>query len=590
MFLLLPLKKGFIKTYTRKDGTVVKAHTDKRISKTHTASNRARSIWKRDETHKQALKRYTGRHQKLIEDAKETLQHHEALEVASKAKKSHSEHGISVEQHHHVKKHLHNLNQKLEDSSQRIMLHQNKTSMMGDKKPVSKTKVVSKKVERTDTLKQLEDRNKVLISTMKDLYAIFNPLAGKNSKAGDAAQKKWYSAQRESSEIRQKISSMRVSTPKGDGKTQAARDMEEKRAVKEANVTSLTHERWKKRTSKEIDSRFSGRGGLGPVSETKTSLLGDKKDKKVVSKPKESKPVYKLEKVGNKYNIHYPTFKGTQGLIEGQTIKQAKEFFERQGNKAGEFEGKEHLSGKKSPTKKISIPKGIQIPDKENKIESKGKRLLRSGKGKNWSKDKTSISSATRTYFSIQDSSKVLDEAGIKSQGHEQIYYDITNKEWSSNDLGGGNLKKLNDYLEPKTKEQKKIEKSNSAVKKQSEIEKYGIIPKALAGTIRQKSWGNTIRSKILDSGKLTKDQTRALLTSGGFTNSSKFWIDNRSVDPSEFTAENIVRKYRGLQELENEHRDFLSRTNPTYEKEKRRKEIKDYLENSTFKFESDLV
>lgn len=35
MILILPLKKSFVKTYTRKDGTVVKAHTDKRIAKAH---------------------------------------------------------------------------------------------------------------------------------------------------------------------------------------------------------------------------------------------------------------------------------------------------------------------------------------------------------------------------------------------------------------------------------------------------------------------------------------------------------------------------------------------------------------------------
>ena len=326
--------------------------------------------------------------------------------------------------------------------------------------------------------------------------------------------------------------------------------------------------------------------------------------RKKSDKPKESGPVYKLEKVGNKYNIHYPTFKGTQGLIEGRTIREAKEFFERQGNKAGDFEGKEHLSGKKPPAKKIVVEKDIdsKIGKAKEALKnkppsdavSKGSKLLSSGKGKGWSKSGSYI--VSRTYFGYETTKTVMGEAKIKfpDYGVEQIYYDHGKKEWGSKDFGPRKLKALNEFLEPKSKEQTKLKSLTQSKKNKEEktgaIAKYGIKPKTLTGTTKQKSWANTIRSKIIDSEELTKDQTKDLLEAGGFTNTAKFWINNKDVSPSEFTFDNLERQYIGFKELENKHRDFLSRTNPTYEKDQKRNEIKDYLENSTFKFESDLV
>ncbi len=162
--ILLPLKKGFVRatTFTTKSGKVVnrKAYTDKRIAKTHTSSNRVRSVWGKDETHQSALKRYLGKHHQLLEDAKETLKHHKALEHAKKNNQTHSEHGIKVDDHHHVIKHLHNLNEKLEDSSQRVMMHKNHTELAiqkrQDRNKSAREKSVSKKgTNKATPLKQV---------------------------------------------------------------------------------------------------------------------------------------------------------------------------------------------------------------------------------------------------------------------------------------------------------------------------------------------------------------------------------------------------------------------------------------------------
>lgn len=113
---------------------------------------------------------------------------------------------------------------------------------------------------------------------------------------------------------------------------------------------------------------------------------------------------------------------------------------------------------------------------------------------------------------------------------------------------------------------------------------------KALSGSAKQKKWANYIRDKVINSGKLNKEQINDLLQVGGFVDSSKFWIENREVNPSEFTAENIVREWNGLKKLDRKHVDFLVRTNPTYEKEKRRDEIREYLKRTPFNFKSEFI
>jgi len=140
LFNLTPLEKSFVRatTYVNKAGKTVsrKAYTDNRIAKVHTASNRVRAAWRKGETHKSIMDRLQKRHHRLLDDAKEVLKHHEALGKAKESGGTHSEYGIHVDDHHHISKQIKNIHAKLEDSSQRIMLHQSHTSMK--KKPVEK--------------------------------------------------------------------------------------------------------------------------------------------------------------------------------------------------------------------------------------------------------------------------------------------------------------------------------------------------------------------------------------------------------------------------------------------------------------------
>jgi len=159
---LKPFKKGFVKatTFTTKKGTVVhrKAFTDKRVAKTHTASNNARLTWKGDESFGGLRDRLHSKHKQLLNDAKETLKHHEAILEAKKKGDTHSSHGIKVADHHHVVKHLHNLHQKLEDSSQRIMQHQNYNPLAIEKREEQ----AQKNREKRQALKNPEKKvNKV---------------------------------------------------------------------------------------------------------------------------------------------------------------------------------------------------------------------------------------------------------------------------------------------------------------------------------------------------------------------------------------------------------------------------------------------
>lgn len=81
----------------------------------------------------------------------------------------------------------------------------------------------------------------------------------------------------------------------------------------------------------------------------------------------------------------------------------------------------------------------------------------------------------------------------------------------------------------------------------------------ALTGTAKQKSWGESIREKIVKESPLSDEDKGKLVTIGGFTQSASFWIENRDVDVKFFKAEDIVSAYYKLVELENafiENRD----------------------------------
>lgn len=87
---------------------------------------------------------------------------------------------------------------------------------------------------------------------------------GKRTPEGEKAESDYYAAQRKLNEIRKKVGDMEAKAaslkPKVDGgKTEYARELEERRAIKEANVTSSTYERAQKRLMKQADGFISGR-------------------------------------------------------------------------------------------------------------------------------------------------------------------------------------------------------------------------------------------------------------------------------------------------------------------------------------------
>jgi len=104
----------------------------------------------------------------------------------------------------------------------------------------------------------------------------------------------------------------------------------------------------------------------------------------------------------------------------------------------------------------------------------------------------------------------------------------------------------------------------------------------ALSGTAKQKKWAEDIRESVITS-SLDQEYIDQLLTVGGIFNTSKFWIDNRNVSHEKFIPSDICAELNGLKELEEKHWEFLVRTNPTGEKEKRRNEIRQYLASCRF-------
>lgn len=64
---------------------------------------------------------------------------------------------------------------------------------------------------------------------------------------------------------------------------------------------------------------------------------------------------------------------------------------------------------------------------------------------------------------------------------------------------------------------------------------------KALRGTAKQKEWAEKIRADFLASDALTDGEREELVTCGGVTGHSKFWIENRELPASEMKARNIV-------------------------------------------------
>jgi hypothetical protein len=113
---------------------------------------------------------------------------------------------------------------------------------------------------------------------------------------------------------------------------------------------------------------------------------------------------------------------------------------------------------------------------------------------------------------------------------------------------------------------------------------------KALKGTVKQKEWAEKIRTEFLESGSVSDEVKVELMQCGGFVDSASFWIDNRNTAKSALNVRNIVTKYQELLAFEAKHREFLARTNPAFEKDKRRNEIRNFLKNCDVVLKSSLV
>jgi hypothetical protein len=122
--------------------------------------------------------------------------------------------------------------------------------------------------------------------------------------------------------------------------------------------------------------------------------------------------------------------------------------------------------------------------------------------------------------------------------------------------------------------------KNNQALAKAKESRKlakfYG--GKALTGSAKQKKWAEDIRQTVLESDALSDEQKTELVKLGGFTNTAKFWINNRDKSADKFDADTIVSDYKKLVALHDKHCDTLSRQNTVAEKEAARKEIYEAL------------
>lgn len=136
---------------------------------------------------------------------------------------------------------------------------------------------------------------------------------------------------------------------------------------------------------------------------------------------------------------------------------------------------------------------------------------------------------------------------------------------------------------------EQEIEARKKALDKARESRKlakfYG--GKALTGSAKQKKWAEDIREIYLKSDALTDEQKIELVTCGGFTDTAKFWIENRNVEASKMTARNIVAQYRVLQKLEEEYSDICDRTRSVGARDRIREKIESYINKCDFKFES---
>lgn len=105
---------------------------------------------------------------------------------------------------------------------------------------------------------------------------------------------------------------------------------------------------------------------------------------------------------------------------------------------------------------------------------------------------------------------------------------------------------------------------------------------KALTGSAKQKKWAEDIRQTVLELDALSDEQKTELVKLGGFTNTAKFWINNKDKSADKFDADIIVDDYQKLVALHDKHYDTLARQNALFLKEAARKEIYEALTTAT--------
>lgn len=109
---------------------------------------------------------------------------------------------------------------------------------------------------------------------------------------------------------------------------------------------------------------------------------------------------------------------------------------------------------------------------------------------------------------------------------------------------------------------------------------------KALTGSsLKQKEWAEKIREDVLTSDALSDEEKVALLDTANFLDSAKFWINNKDLEKSYFTKQNLTNEYMALSALRDKHYDVLARGGAVGPKEKAKSEIKKQLTKNKFQF-----
>jgi len=173
------------------------------------------------------------------------------------------------------------------------------------------------------------------------------------------------------------------------------------------------------RATEAIPDKFEGREHMG--------------DLVLKSKPRnDQNPTLRLEKKGRKYNIYYPTHAGKHGIVEGQTLDQAKDFFKRWAKGPDEFEGKHLLL--KEPQKRAK-PKPKKVEQQIDRVDYES--FSKDG----WVHRKTALKftlteSVTKTHFKelmrLSHNYNSREKTGYINEDDKEKFLALTNKMKSS--------------------------------------------------------------------------------------------------------------------------------------------------------------